>query len=60
MFCTEKLRSIETLSSMPGLPDGEYAIVSMETGFENKSTSVETLTMSKASNDWLVIGYFIR
>ncbi|MCE9677768.1 DUF4019 domain-containing protein [Shewanella sp. AS1] len=47
-------------AALPGAPDGEYLIIQFQTEFENKQAAVETLTLSKASGDWLPVGYFIQ
>ncbi|ABV35665.1 conserved hypothetical protein [Shewanella sediminis HAW-EB3] len=47
-------------SSLPGAPDGEYLVIQYQTEFSNKKTSIETLTLSKSSGQWLPVGYFIK
>ncbi|WP_299788422.1 DUF4019 domain-containing protein [uncultured Shewanella sp.] len=47
-------------SSLPGAPDGEYLVIQYQTEFQNKKTSIETLTLSKSSGHWLAVGYFIK
>ncbi|MDD5138124.1 MAG: DUF4019 domain-containing protein, partial [Candidatus Omnitrophica bacterium] len=47
-------------TTLPGAPDGEYVIVQFDTTFENKKSSVESVTMSlEADGRWRVSGYFI-
>jgi hypothetical protein len=56
---TEK--SATSLSSLPGVPDGQYFVLQYDTEFENKSASVETITMALDSDkEWRVAGYFIK
>lgn len=55
-----EISSLTLSTSLPGLPDGEYAMVLFSSQFEVKSEAVETLPMSKASGEWRPIGYFIR
>ena len=46
---------------LPGAPDGEYVVIQFETAFENKRSSIETVTPMKEKNGaWRVSGYFIR
>ena len=52
--------SSKQLSSLPGIPDGEYLIIQYKTTFENKKSAQETLTLSKSSGQWLAVGYFIK
>lgn len=52
--------SSKQLSSLPGVPDGEYLIIQYKTTFENKESAQETLTLSKSSGQWLAVGYFIN
>ncbi|MDD5538712.1 MAG: DUF4019 domain-containing protein [Candidatus Omnitrophica bacterium] len=48
------------MTTLPGAPDGEYVIVQFDTTFENKKSSVESVTMSlEADGRWRVSGYFI-
>lgn len=47
-------------TSLPGLKNGEYLVIQFLTEFQNKKSSVETLTLSKESGNWLPIGYFIQ
>ena len=47
--------------SLPGAPDGQYAVLQFDTSFENKAQAVETLTaVLEADGVWRVTGYFIR
>ena len=49
------------MTALPGAPYGEYVIVQFDTTFENKKSSVESVTMSlEADGQWRVCGYFIR
>jgi hypothetical protein len=47
--------------SIPGAPDGEYAIVLFRTTFEKKLNSRETVTLEhEPDGAWRVIGYLIQ
>ena len=46
--------------SLPGTPDGEYAVVLFQTAFAKKADSVETLTFALEEGKWKCAGYFIR
>jgi hypothetical protein len=48
-------------TSLPGAPDGEYVVIQIETSFENKKTSIETVTlMMEKDGNWRVSGYYIK
>jgi len=58
---TRKVKSRSYKESLPGAPDGKYVVLELETSFENKKTSVETVTpMQEPDGAFRVSGYFIR
>ena len=55
------LKSAKYTSNLPGAPDGEYVVIQYETVFENKKSSVETITpMLDKDGKWRVSGYYIK
>ena len=65
--------AVHSVSSLPGVPDGKYVVITTSTSLTNKSSAVETviLTPETASgsdgsqpsldpNDWKIITYRIR
>lgn len=54
------LMSATKTTSLPGVPDGEYAIVRFHTVFAHKKDAVETVILARQGTDWKVDGYFIR
>jgi hypothetical protein len=48
------------LTTLPGLPDGQYDVVRFNTVFEHKQAAVETVVLHKEDGRWRVNGYFIR
>ncbi|HSV20864.1 MAG TPA: DUF4019 domain-containing protein [Casimicrobiaceae bacterium] len=46
--------------TLPGAPDGDYALVSFETRFANGRTADEQIVWLLESDVWRVSGYFIR
>jgi hypothetical protein len=55
------VRSKQYATSLPGAPDGEYVVIQYETSFENKKSSVETVTpMLDKDGKWRVSGYYIK
>ncbi len=55
------LKSTQYATSLPGAPDGKYYVLQYETSFENKKSSIETITpkLDKDGN-WRVSGYYIK
>ncbi len=51
----------EYTTSLPGVPDGEYVVMQLQTSFENKAQAVETVTaMLDPDGVWRVAGYYIK
>ena len=47
--------------ALPGAPDGEYYVLTFNTVFKNKASSVETVTVMKDNDgQWRLVGYFIK
>jgi len=58
---SRKLNNAQYTTVLPGVPDGEYVVIQYETSFENKKTSIETITpMLDKDGEWRVSGYYIR
>jgi hypothetical protein len=56
-----QLKSKQYSTTLPGAPDGEYVVIQYDTSFENKKSSVETVTpMREHDGRWRVSGYYIR
>ena len=54
-------KSKQYRTSLPGAPDGSYVVIQFKTSFENKKTSIETITpMLDKDKTWKVSGYFIK
>jgi hypothetical protein len=61
MALTREIISKQYMTSLPGAPDGEYVVIQHSTSFENKKSTVETVTpMLDKDNIWRVSGYFIK
>lgn len=51
----------EATTALPGVPDGEYAIMRFQTEFANKKSATEILVLQKeADGAWRTVGYFIQ
>jgi hypothetical protein len=55
------VKSKQYTTSLPGALDGEYVVIRYETVFENKKSSIETVTpMVDKDGKWRVSGYYIK
>jgi hypothetical protein len=54
------LQSTEPTATLPGAPDGQYAVLRFATRFVNKQSATETVILTHENDGWKVIGYFIR
>jgi len=58
---SRKIRSKKYETTLPGAPDGEYVVILFDTSFENKKSTVETVTpMMDKDGRWRVSGYYIN
>ena len=56
-----KLRSANYAHTLPGAPEGDYVVIQVDTRFENRPLSIETVTpMREKDGSWKVAGYFIN
>src|SRR5271156_1558228 len=53
-------QSAQFTKTLPGVPDGDYAIVSFQTDFETKGASTEVISLVHENGKWKVGGYFIN
>ncbi len=52
--------SVHFAASLPGAPNGQYAILQFHSTFEHKRGAVETITMMVEEGTWKLAGYFIK
>jgi hypothetical protein len=58
---SRRLRSAQTATSLPGMPDGIYVVIQYDTVFARKKKAIETITpMRESGGAWRVAGYYIR
>lgn len=56
-----KLVSASAKHSLPGMPDGDYVVLTWSTQFEHKARALEVITaMKEADGKWKVVGYVIK
>ncbi|WP_084567007.1 DUF4019 domain-containing protein [Congregibacter litoralis] len=57
---SRQVENTSSHSSLPGVPDGEYVVLTLTTSFEQKKSATETITVSKVNGEWHAVGYFIK
>lgn len=57
---SRELKEAKAYAALPGVPDGEYVVMSFASAYEKLEAATETLTLSKVGAEWLVVGYFIQ
>lgn len=56
-----EMDSQNSVTSLPGAPDGEYVVIQFKTSFANKKAAIETITpMLEKDGTWRVSGYYIK
>ena len=58
---SRQLKSKSYRTALPGAPDGEYVVIQFKASFENKKSTIETITpMLDKDGEWRVSGYFMK
>ena len=57
---SRKLQNITFTKTLPGAPDGSYAVMVFQTSFQNKANAAEQLTVMADGDQWRAAGYFIK
>lgn len=58
---SRKITKVRESSSLPGAPDGRYAVMSFVTAYEQKKSAIETVTfMFDKDRKWKAAGYYIK
>jgi hypothetical protein len=57
---SRSFQSFTETKSLPGVPDGDYAIITFDTVFANKAQSAEMLSLVLQNGVWKAGGYFIK
>jgi serine/threonine protein kinase len=56
-----QISTTQTVSNLPGAPDGHYVVMTFNTVFEHKNPAVETVTFEQTNDGtWRASGYFIK
>lgn len=53
------LKDVKMAKTLPGMRDGQYAVVRFDSAFAHKAAAVETVTLVSENGAWSVVGYFI-
>ena len=57
---SRKLQNLTFTKTLPGAPDGSYAVMVFQTSFQNKASAAEQLTVMADVDQWRAAGYVIR
>lgn len=57
---TRNVAGVSLAATLPGAPDGQYAVVTFDTKFANKAAAVETMAMAMDGGSWKAVGYHVR
>lgn len=52
--------AVRFTNSLPGVPDGQYAVLQFHSKFAHKAGAIETVTMMMDDGTWKLAGYFIK
>ncbi len=57
---SRKLLNVTFAKSLPGAPDGDYAVLKFQSSFAHKASAVETVTLVMDAGVLRSVGYFIK
>ena len=57
---SRSVKKAEYMTSLPGVPDGEYVVAVFQTKFKKKKNAQETTTAVYENDSWKIVGYFIK
>jgi hypothetical protein len=57
---SREFQAAELTKTLPGVPDGDYAIVRFQSVFEKKTDAIESITLILEHGKWKVGGYYIK
>jgi hypothetical protein len=58
---SRKVSSTGYYTKLYGAPEGEYVVIKIEAGFENKASSKEMITLVlEEDGKWRVAGYYLK
>ena len=57
---SREYQAAELTKTLPGVPDGDYAVVRFQSAFANKAEAVKSITLILEHGSWKVGGFFIN
>jgi hypothetical protein len=57
---SRKLVSANSMTTLPGAPDGKYVVIQYSAVYEHKQAAIETVTPMFDDGEWKVSGYYIK
>lgn len=58
---SREVKATQSVTALPGAPDGQYVVMQFNASFANKPSAVETVTfMLGKDGQWKSAGYFIK
>lgn len=54
------LKDVKMTKTLPGMRDGQYAVIRYDSVFAHKAIAVESVTLVSENGAWSVAGYFIN
>jgi Golgi nucleoside diphosphatase len=59
-LASRQVTKVDMEKSLPGAPDGNYAVITYQSDFAQKHQAVETLVLTLEKDHWRAAGYFIK
>jgi Protein of unknown function (DUF4019) len=59
-MATRTIKSVQMTKTLPGMRDGQYAVVQFDSSFAHKASAVETVALTSEKGGWSVVGYHIN
>jgi len=57
---SRKVVKVDPRKSLPGVPDGDYILLTYQSDFAEETQLTETLVLTLEKDHWRAAGYFIR
>ena len=56
---SRNIKDVKMSKTLPGAPDGQYAVIRYDSAFAHKAAAVETVVLVSGKDGWSVVGYSI-
>jgi len=57
---SRKVSKVDPRKSLPGVPDGDYILLTYQSDFTKEQQLTETLVLTRENDHWRAAGYFIQ